>query len=94
MALGGAAAIPHTVQKAGDRLVLAVGTFAAPVRYRENDIRVIFLLGLPEQVSSEDRLLIRVYEEIISVTKDEGLMEKVTGAEDFQALLRALSRQA
>ena len=94
MALGGAAAIPHTVQKAGDRLVLAVGTFAAPVRYRENDIRVIFLLGLPEQVSSEDRLLIRVYEEIISVTKDEGLMEKVTGAEDFQALLRALYRQA
>ena len=94
MALGQAAAIPHTVQKAGDRLVLAVGTFAATAKYRENDVRVIFLLGLPEQATSEDSLLIRVYEEIFSVTKDEALMEKVVNAEDFQALLRALYRQA
>ena len=94
MALGQTAAIPHTVQKAGDRLVLAVGTFASPARYRDSDVRVIFLMGLPEQVTSEDSLLIRVYEEIIRVTKDEALMEKVVNAEDFQALLHALYRQA
>ena len=94
MALGQTAAIPHTVQKAGDRLVLAVGTFASPARYRDSDVRVIFLMGLPEQVTSEDSLLIRVYEEIIRVTKDEALMEKVVNAEDFHALLHALYRQA
>ena len=74
--------------------MLAVGTFASPARYRDSDVRVIFLMGLPEQVTSEDSLLIRVYEEIIRVTKDEALMEKVVNAEDFQALLHALYRQA
>lgn len=94
MAFDHAVAIPHTIQKIGDRLVLAVGTFPQPVRYLERDIRLIFLMALPEQVNSEDGLLIRVYEEIISLTRDGALMDRVTKAEDFQALLRALYRQA
>lgn len=64
------------------------------MRYLERNIRLIFLMALPEQVNSEDGLLIRVYEEIISLTKDSALMDKVTKAKDFQALLRALYRQA
>lgn len=87
-------AIPHTIQKAGDRLVLAVGTFPEPVRYQERDVRAVFLMGLPEEDSSEDGLLIRVYEEIISITRDSGLLDKITKADNFQALLRALYRQA
>lgn len=94
MAFDRAVAIPHTVQRAGDRLVLAVGVFPQPVRYRDREIRLVFLLGLPEEVGAEDSILIRVYEEIISVAKDSGLMEKITHAADFQALLRALYKQA
>lgn len=94
MAFDHAVAIPHTVQRVGERLVLAVGVFPTSVRYRDRDIRLIFLLGLPEQVSSEDGILIRVYEEIISVTRDSALLDKIAGAKDFQALLRALYRQA
>ena len=93
MAFDRGVAIPHTVQKAGDRLVLAVGVFPEPVWYRDRDIQVIFLMGLPEEVSAEDGILIRVYEEIISVAKDRGLMEKITHAAGFQDLLRALYRQ-
>lgn len=94
MAFDHAVAIPHTVQKVGDRLVLAVGVFPQPVQYQGREIRVIFLMGLPEKVTSEDSLLIRVYEEIISITQDGGLLDKITGARDFQSLLRALYRQA
>ena len=93
MAFDHGVAIPHTVQKAGDRMVLAVGVFPQPVRYRDREIQLIFLLGLPEKVDAEDGILVRVYEEIISVAKDGGLMEKITHAADFQALLRALYRQ-
>ena len=93
MAFDHGVAIPHTVQKAGDRMVLAVGVFPQPVRYRDRGIQLIFLLGLPEKVDAEDGILVRVYEEIISVAKDSGLMEKITRAADFQALLRALYRQ-
>lgn len=94
MAFDRGVAIPHTVQKAGDRLVLAVGVFPEPVQYRDREIQVIFLMGLPEKVDAEDGILIRVYEEIISVAKDGGLMEKITHAAGFQDLLRALYRQA
>lgn len=94
MAFDHAVAIPHTTQSAGDRLVLAVGTFPKPVEYRGREIQAVFLLGLPEKVTAEDSLLVRVYEEIISVTKDSGLMEKLTEAQDFQGLLRALYKQA
>lgn len=89
-----AVAIPHTVQYAAERLVLAIGVFSEPIHYHDHEIRVIFLLGLPEQISSDDSLLIRVYDEIISITQDAGLLNKITQADSFQALLRALYRWA
>lgn len=89
-----AVAIPHTVQYAAERLVLAIGVFSEPIHYHDHEIRVIFLLGLPEQISSDDSLLIRVYDEIISITQDVGLLNKITQADSFQALLRALYRWA
>lgn len=89
-----AVAIPHTVQYAGDRLILAIGVFSEPIRYHDHEIRVIFLLALPEQISSDDSLLIRVYDEIISITQDTDMLDKITKADCFQALLRVLYRQA
>ena len=89
-----AVAIPHSVQYAGDRLVLAIGACPKPIREGGQDIRAIFLLGLPEESGSDDALLIRVYEEIISAAKDAELLENISKANNFQALLRALYRHA
>lgn len=87
-------AIPHTVQYAGNRLVLAIGTFPNAVSHDGQDIRVIFLMGIPEAVDDGDGMLVRVYEEIIRVAQERELLEKVADARDFQSLLRALYRQA
>lgn len=86
-------AIPHTVQRAGDRLVLAVGVCPRPVNQGEREVRAIFLMGLPED-AGQDALLVRVYEEIISITNDKPLLDDIANADSFQALLRALYRQA
>lgn len=86
-------AIPHTVQYAGDRLVLAVGVCPRPVRQGDREVRTIFLMGLPED-AGRDALLVRVYEEIISITRDGALLDDIGKADSFQALLRALYRQA
>ena len=94
MAFDHGVAIPHTVQYAGNRLVLAIGTFPKAVSYGGQDIRVIFLMGVPEAVDADDGMLVRVYEEIISVAQEPPLLEKVANAKDFQSLLRALYRQA
>ena len=89
-----AVAIPHSVQYAGDKLVLAIGVFHEPVRYQDHEIRVVFLLGLPRQTNEEEGLLIRVYDEIISITQDSGLLDKLAQSDSFPDLLRALYRQA
>ena len=88
-----AVAIPHGIQYASGKLVLAIGVFHEPLIYRDHEIRVIFLLGLPEQVASEDSLLIRVYDEIITVAQDEELLQKIASADNFSELLRALYRR-
>ena len=87
-------AIPHVVQYAGGRLVLAIGAFPKAVPYGGQDIRVIFLMGVPETADADDGMLVRVYEEIIRVAQEPELLEKVADAKDFQSLLRALYRQA
>ena len=94
MAFDHGVAIPHVIQYAGGRLVLAIGTFPKAVSYGGQDIRVIFLMGVPETSDADDGMLVRVYEEIISVAQEPTLMEKVANATDFQSLLRALYRQA
>ena len=50
-------------------------------------------MGLPED-AGRDTLLVRVYEEIISITRDGALLDEIAKADSFQALLRALYRQA
>lgn len=94
MVLGHSVSIPHSVQYVSDKLMLAVGVFHTPIRYADHDIRAIFLLGLPNQVRSDDNLLIRVYDEIISITKDEALLDKIASADSFSELLRALYKRA
>ena len=87
-------AIPHSVQCSSDKLLLAIGSCPEPICYRDHEIRVIFLIGLPEQIETNDSILIRVYDEIINITQDEEMLEKIASADSFQSLLRTLYRQA
>ena len=43
-------------------------------------------------MQADDTLLIRVYDEIISITKDTELLNKVSAAATFSDLLRVLYR--
>lgn len=86
-------AIPHAVQFASDKILLAIGVSKNPIKYDANrDIQVIFLLGLPEQISDDDRLLIRMYDEIINITQDKELLEKMKKVNSYHDLLRILVR--
>ncbi len=87
-------AIPHSIQYANDHMVLAIGVFHEPLAYRDHEIRVIFLLGLPEQLPLDDGMLIRVYDEMITIAQDEEMLDKLASATSFSELLRALYRQA
>lgn len=87
-----AVAIPHSVQYASDKLMLSIGVLPQVIHDGDHEIRVIFLIGLPPQVEAEDNLLIRVYDEIIQITKDGEMLDKIASADSFSALLRVLYR--
>lgn len=87
-----AVAIPHSVQYASDKLMLSIGVLPQAIHDGDHEIRVIFLIGLPPQVEAEDNLLIRVYDEMIQIAKDEEMLDKIASADSFSALLRVLYR--
>ena len=90
MVFGKSVAIPHTVQYATDKLLFAVGVSIKPLDYHGNDVQVIFLLGVPENIEEDDSVLVRVYDEIITVAKDEEMVEQLVKARNYQALLSVL----
>ena len=94
MAFGESIALPHSIQYAWDRVVLAVGIFERPVHYGNCDISIVFMLGLPERIEDDDRFLIRAYDEIITISQDEGLRKKIAAARTYQQLRQALFRKA
>jgi lichenan operon transcriptional antiterminator len=94
MAFDHSIALPHSVQYANDQLLLAIGVFPEPKIHKGHEISVIFLLALPEHIGEGDNLLIRIYDEIISISQDEELLHKIASAGSYIDLLRVLYRQA
>ena len=94
MVFDNAIALPHAIQHAGDRIVLAIGVFPKPIRHRDSDIRVIFLLGIPDNIDGNDNVLVRVYDEIITISQDSELLDRIASSTSYKDLQRALYRQA
>lgn len=92
MAVGDGAAIPHTINKAGEEIILAIGVFSEPIIYREQEIRLIFLMALPEK-STSDELLVKLYDEIIAIMNDRELFDRLTASDSYPNLLRVLYRR-
>ena len=85
-------AIPHAVQKAGDSIVLSVGVFRKPMPYKEERIQIVFLLALPEEIRDENRLVC-VYDEIMSLVKNDEMIEKITQSENYIDFMKVLYKR-
>lgn len=85
-------AIPHAVQKAVDAIVLSVGVFHKAMAYKEEQIQVVFLLALPEEIRDEN-LLICVYDEIMSLVKNDEMIERITQSENYIDFMTVLYKR-
>lgn len=80
-------AFPHAVNKASHGLVLALGIFHQPIRVGEKDVRLIFLLGVPEE-NSDEKLLIDVYDEMIALSSHPEWMNQMARVTSYPELER------
>ena len=85
-------AIPHAVQMAVDEIVLSVGVFHKPMPYKDDQIQVVFLLALPEEIRDEN-LLICVYDEIMSLVKNDEMIERITQSENYIDFMKVLYKR-
>ncbi len=86
-------AIPHGIQKANDRMLLAVGIFEGEARYRGQTVRVIFFMGLPENSDIDDMLMIRVYDELLEISRDADMLNAVAATRTYPELMRVLYKK-
>lgn len=85
--------IPHTTNKADtSRMVLALGVFPEPIKYLHHEISLIVMMALPEETENEE-LLVRVYEELLSLMNDRELLERLKGVRTFAQLMHVLYKR-
>ncbi len=91
MVFGHNVAFPHTVneQKEG-KLVLALGVSPKKLASENGeDVQLIFLLALPKGKELDDSVLVRMYDELISIAQNEEYIEEITKAENYKQLVRS-----
>jgi lichenan operon transcriptional antiterminator len=86
-------AIPHGIQMANDRMLLAMGIFEEPAKHKGHEVRVIFFMALPEQSDMDDTLMIRVYDELLEISRNTDMLEAISMTRNFQELLRVLYKK-
>ncbi|MET1249342.1 HTH domain-containing protein [Sporolactobacillus sp. STCC-11] len=83
-------AFPHTVNMGNSDIVLAVGVYPEKHQEEHREIRIVFLLGIPENNQNET-LLVQLYEEMIALAKNDDWLHdlsKETTCSDFRLLVK------
>lgn len=81
-------AIPHVINYKNNNIVLALGVFNDSLIVDEDrDVKLVFLLGIPEELGENEMLLIKIYNEIISISKDEDKLKEISSLKKYKDLV-------
>ncbi|KKI92373.1 transcriptional antiterminator BglG [Bacillus sp. SA1-12] len=83
--------LPHTFNKLSDEIELALGIFPDTVIADGKELKLIFLLGLPEQQTDQSEyLIVKIYDEIIRIANDKQLIEKMSALNKYSDITHLL----
>ncbi|MCC3869844.1 BglG family transcription antiterminator [Terrisporobacter mayombei] len=81
-------AIPHVVNYESDNIVLALGVFDDTLAIdKDRNVKLVFLLGIPEELGENEILLIKIYNEIISIAKDKNKIKEISRLKKYKDLV-------
>lgn len=83
----------HTTNKGSVGPVLALGVLHDPLHYEGREVKIVFLLGLQEDIGTSDTLIIRIYEEIIRISRSPQVIEKLSQVESYYECLGVIQRE-
>ena len=90
MVFGHNVAFPHTVNEQREgKLVFALGVSTKKLKSEcGENVQLIFLLALPKNKELDDSVLVRIYDEMISIAQNEQYIAEITKAENYKQLVR------
>ncbi|WP_299092257.1 BglG family transcription antiterminator [uncultured Metabacillus sp.] len=84
-------ALPHTFNQRSDQIELALGIFPETVKADGKDLKLVFLLGLPDQQTDHSEyLIVKIYDEIIRIANDKQLIEKLSTSKTYREIIHFL----
>ncbi len=81
---------PHAINFIDDKIVIAIGISEKGISNNDgSNIKLIFLLALPKSESQDDTVLVRIYDEIISIAQDENIVKELSQIKDFKSFVKS-----
>lgn len=88
--LGNSIAMPHAVNKKGNRLSMAVGILQKSINYDGNKVKIIIILIIPPEGKIDSEILIKAYDELLKLGQNKRIIRKISESknyEDFKKIL-------
>ncbi|MGD6894568.1 BglG family transcription antiterminator [Bacillus infantis] len=86
-------AFPHTFNQQSNDIELAVGIFPEGVMENGREVRLVFLLGLPEEQNEcNESLIVKIYDEIIGIANNEELIAQLVQAGSYEDFVSSIER--
>ncbi|WP_373598182.1 BglG family transcription antiterminator [Paraclostridium bifermentans] len=87
-------AFPHVINYESDKVVLALGVFDEKINSKDNKgVKLVFLLGIPEDVGVDETILIKIYNEIISISNNDKVIEDISKFKNYRDVLLYFIRE-
>lgn len=85
-------ALPHAINYETDKIIFAIGVFSDKDK-KSDDLKVVFLLAIPDSNEKDDAVLVKIYDEIIAIAKDKEIVENISKVKDYKELLLYFIKQ-
>ncbi|MBU5335004.1 BglG family transcription antiterminator [Intestinibacter bartlettii] len=87
-------ALPHAINKGTDKIVFSIGVFSDDnKKQKDQKLKVIFLLAIPDIEEKDDDILVKIYDEIIAISKDKQAVENIAKVKNYRELLLYFIKQ-
>ncbi|MGM9536051.1 MAG: BglG family transcription antiterminator [Intestinibacter sp.] len=87
-------ALPHAINYGTEKIVFAIGVFSDEDKNKKSDdLKVVFLLAIPDSDEKDDAILVKIYDEIIAIAKDKEVVKNISKVKDYKELLLYFIKQ-
>lgn len=81
-------AFPHVVNYEGDKVIIALGVFEEKISTKKDkEVSLVFLLGIPKKVGVDETILVKIYNEIISIASNSTVIDDISKLKNYRDVL-------